>query len=200
MWRPGFNPWVVKIPWRRERLPTPAFWPGEFHGLYSPRGHRVRHDRVIFTSLQGTKRLPCWCRATESPFSAGDAGSILWSRRFLEEEKATNFNILAWKIPWTEELGGLQYRVTKSQTWLSNQVQQHKELRYHMQCGMSQTNYIKVYVHTHTHTQKLVPNCESLEDHLFGQYERKSSTDNTHNNKNWEADVLTYNEKLLSQL
>ena len=25
--------WVVKIPWRRERLPTPVFWPGEFHGL-----------------------------------------------------------------------------------------------------------------------------------------------------------------------
>ena len=25
-----------KIPWRRERLPTPVFWPGEFHGLYSP--------------------------------------------------------------------------------------------------------------------------------------------------------------------
>ena len=32
--RPGFNPWVGKIPWRRERLPTPVFWPGEFHGLY----------------------------------------------------------------------------------------------------------------------------------------------------------------------
>ena len=28
--------WVGKIPWRRERLPTPVFWPGEFHGLYSP--------------------------------------------------------------------------------------------------------------------------------------------------------------------
>jgi len=26
------------IPWRRERLPTPVFWPGEFHGVYSPRG------------------------------------------------------------------------------------------------------------------------------------------------------------------
>ena len=25
-----------KIPWRRDRLPTPVFWPGEFHGLYSP--------------------------------------------------------------------------------------------------------------------------------------------------------------------
>ena len=33
----GFKPWVGKIPWRRERLPTPIFWPGEFHGLYSPR-------------------------------------------------------------------------------------------------------------------------------------------------------------------
>ena len=30
--RPGFNPWVGKIPWKRERLPTPVFWPGQFHG------------------------------------------------------------------------------------------------------------------------------------------------------------------------
>ena len=28
-----------KIPWRRERLPISVFWPGEFHGLYSPWGH-----------------------------------------------------------------------------------------------------------------------------------------------------------------
>ena len=35
---------------RRDRLPTPVFWPGKFHGLsYSPWGHRVRHDRVTFT-------------------------------------------------------------------------------------------------------------------------------------------------------
>ena len=31
-----FSPWVGKIPWRRERLPTPVFWPRESHGLYSP--------------------------------------------------------------------------------------------------------------------------------------------------------------------
>ena len=36
----GFNPWVEKIPWRREKLPTLVLWPGEFHGLYSPRGHK----------------------------------------------------------------------------------------------------------------------------------------------------------------
>ena len=38
MRRPGLDPWVGKIPWRRERIPTPVFWPGEFHGLYSPWG------------------------------------------------------------------------------------------------------------------------------------------------------------------
>ena len=32
--RPGFDPWVGKIPWKWERLPTLVFWPGEFHGLY----------------------------------------------------------------------------------------------------------------------------------------------------------------------
>jgi len=37
---PGFDPWVGKIPWRREQLTTPVFWPGEggawqttLHGL-----------------------------------------------------------------------------------------------------------------------------------------------------------------------
>ena len=38
--RPGFDPWVGKIPWRRERLPTPVFWPGEFHELYSSWGRK----------------------------------------------------------------------------------------------------------------------------------------------------------------
>ena len=36
----GFDPWVGKIPGRRERLLTPVFWPGEVHGLYSPQGRK----------------------------------------------------------------------------------------------------------------------------------------------------------------
>ena len=32
--RPGFDPLVAKIPWRRERLSIPVVWPGELHGLY----------------------------------------------------------------------------------------------------------------------------------------------------------------------
>ena len=29
--RPRFGPWVGKVPWRREWLPTPVFLPGESH-------------------------------------------------------------------------------------------------------------------------------------------------------------------------
>ena len=41
--------WVLSLdwedPWRRERLPTPVFRSGEFHGLYSPwESQRVGHD------------------------------------------------------------------------------------------------------------------------------------------------------------
>ena len=37
---------------------------------------------------------------------------------------ATHFSIPAWKIPWTEEPGGLQtHGVSKSQTGLSNLAQ-----------------------------------------------------------------------------
>ena len=34
----GSIPGLGISPWRRERLPTPVFWPGEFHGVYSPWG------------------------------------------------------------------------------------------------------------------------------------------------------------------
>ena len=29
-----------RFPWRRKRLPTSLFWPGGFHGLYSPWGRK----------------------------------------------------------------------------------------------------------------------------------------------------------------
>ena len=54
----GFNPWVGKIPWRRERLPTPVFWPGEFHGLYSPWG-RKELDTTKQLSLYFIEDLQC---------------------------------------------------------------------------------------------------------------------------------------------
>ena len=53
--------------------------------------------------------LPWWLSGKESAGNAGAsgaAGSIPGSGKS-EEEMATHSNILAWKIPWTEEPGGL---------------------------------------------------------------------------------------------
>ena len=44
-----FDPWVGKIPWRREWLPTPVFLPGEFYGQRNLAGYspwsRIELDR-----------------------------------------------------------------------------------------------------------------------------------------------------------
>ena len=56
--RPGFNPWVRKIPWRRKWQPTPVFLPGESHWQrslesYSPQGckesKRLSNSLSLFT-------------------------------------------------------------------------------------------------------------------------------------------------------
>ena len=43
------------------------------------------------------------------PINAGDMGSIPGSGGSPGGEMATCFSILAWKIPWTEEPGGLRF-------------------------------------------------------------------------------------------
>ena len=47
--------------------------------------------------------------------SACNAASLGWDDP-LKKEMATHSSILAWRIAWTEESGGLQYWVTKNQT------------------------------------------------------------------------------------
>ena len=39
--RPGFNPWVGKIPWRRVWQPIPVFLPGKSHGQRSLVGYSL---------------------------------------------------------------------------------------------------------------------------------------------------------------
>ena len=46
--RPRFNPWVGKISWRRERLPTLVFWPGEFHGVHGVTKSQIQLSNFHF--------------------------------------------------------------------------------------------------------------------------------------------------------
>ena len=77
--RPRFNSWVGKIHWRRHRLHTPVF-------LGFPWGPAGK----------------------ESACNVEVLGSIPGLGRSLEKGMTTYSSILAWKIPWTEEPGGLQ--------------------------------------------------------------------------------------------
>ena len=56
--RPGFDPWVGKIPGRSEQLPTPAFWPGEFM------------DRIVHGVAKSWTGLSDSLHFTESSYSS----------------------------------------------------------------------------------------------------------------------------------
>ena len=64
--RPGFNPWVGKIPWRRKWQPTPVLLPGKFHGQRSLVGYSPWDGKESDT----TERLHSLCvnsQATVGP-------------------------------------------------------------------------------------------------------------------------------------
>ena len=119
--------------WRRKWQPTPVFLPGESQGRRSPVGYspwgRTELDlteRLHFTSRIG-KRYSCGSMEKNLP-----AQQETWVRSLgqgdpLEKEIAMHCNILAWKIPWTEEPGRLEsiglHRVRHD--WMTKQ-QQHR--------------------------------------------------------------------------
>ena len=78
--RPGFDPWVGKIPWRRERLPTPVLWPGEFHGERSLGGYSPWDCKESDT----TERLPhtevLWVLIAWHFMGLGSSGEKFWRR------------------------------------------------------------------------------------------------------------------------
>ena len=83
-----------KIPWREE--------PG---GLYSPWGRKESDttEQLHFDKVH--QGLPWWLSSKESAKQEMWVQSLGWGR-LLEKEMATHSNILAWEIPWTEELHG----------------------------------------------------------------------------------------------
>jgi len=50
----GFDPWVRKIPWRREWLPTPVFLPKESHSQRSLVGYSSWSCKALYTTEQLT--------------------------------------------------------------------------------------------------------------------------------------------------
>ena len=79
--RPGFHPSVGKIPWRREWLPTPVFWPRGFTPTHSMGLQRVQHGWATFTFMSkktlglSSRRIDafelwCWRRLLRVPWTS----------------------------------------------------------------------------------------------------------------------------------
>ena len=114
---PMWETWVRKIPWRREMLPTPVFLPGEFHGRGAWRAvvHGVSKScRRLSTHTQRYTYRYTWGFHGGSvvdipPAKQETQGRSMSRKDPLENGMATHSTILAWRIPWTEEPGRLQF-------------------------------------------------------------------------------------------
>ena len=93
------------------------------------------------------KESSCQCRRCKRCGFDPWVGKIPWRRKWKPIPV-----FLAWKIPWTEEPGGLVYVITKSWTGLSMKV--HVHVHGHAR--------VCVCMHTHTHTHSLVPEPTNL--------------------------------------
>ena len=82
--RPGFDPWVRKIPRRRKLQPIPIFLPGEFHGQrswvgYSRRGCKDSDVTERLTlHFMGSEGLPWWLSSKESACECRRHGFDPW--------------------------------------------------------------------------------------------------------------------------
>ena len=111
--------WVWSLDWEdpleKGRLPTPVFWPREFHGLYSPWGHRVGHNWATFSDwlTDGEHHLwvdfasiifsGCWSRKLLSTFLKSgkywsDSLSKITMSEIRYDQKYNGINILHFKL------------------------------------------------------------------------------------------------------
>ena len=91
MLKTGFDLWVGKIPWRRELLLTPVFWPGEFHGLYSVWGCKEL-DMTEQFSLSAFFMVQC-----SYPYTTTGKTISLTIRTFVGKVMSLLFNMLSKK-------------------------------------------------------------------------------------------------------
>ena len=133
--RPGFNPWVGKIPWRRKWQSTPVLLPGKSHGQrslvgYSPWGRKELDTTewlnwtelkqlTITHSLIVSHGLPKWLNGKEYACSGGDKCLISGLGRSPGEGNGNPLQYSCLENPrdrgaWWAAV----YGVAQSRTWL----------------------------------------------------------------------------------
>ena len=99
--RPGFDPCVGQIPWRRKWQPTPVLLPGNFHGWrslvgYSPWGRKELHTTEQLHFLT----FPFFLMV----FPVVTYGCESWTTKKAEHQRIDAFQLWCWrrlvKVPW----------------------------------------------------------------------------------------------------
>ena len=87
----GFNPWVGKLPWGREQLPTPVLLPGDLHGQRSLVGCSAWGCKESDTTAWITLSLHCQFikkhLAKFNSYSQQTSQHTRKRRKFLQTEK-----------------------------------------------------------------------------------------------------------------
>ena len=66
-------------------------------------------NKMMIEQIAQERSFPGGSGGKASVYNAGDQGLIPGEEDPLEKEMATHSSTLAWKIPWTEEPGRLQF-------------------------------------------------------------------------------------------
>ena len=121
---------------------------------FSPWGHKDRTRLSYWTELNWTGGSD----GKESACNAGDVGlSLSWDDP-LEENMATGSSILAWRIPQTEEPGGLQSIGSQSRTRLSD-TYTHKKKPERLSIVGSKFSLLRIMPILFFITCLALPNC-----------------------------------------
>ena len=113
--RPGFNPWVGKIPWRRAWQPTPVFLPGESSWteepveLQSMGSQRVWYNWEIKHMVYKWQHWDIRCSDTQSRFNykRKNVELLFWKCFQGKQMFANKINVPAWVLCLLRQAGSL---------------------------------------------------------------------------------------------
>ena len=112
-WCAVWETWVQSLGWEdplEESMAThfsiPAWRIPMYRGAWWAIAHGVTESDITEWLRIAQHMLPRWLRGKESTCQA-DVGLILGQEDPLEKEMGTHYSLLAWEIPWTEEVDRL---------------------------------------------------------------------------------------------
>ena len=132
----GFDPWVRKIPWRSERLPTPVFWPGEFHGVAKSQTEQLS------LSLSFYRQEECWSQGGASIWGREGWSSAEIKRQIPDQIWSWSPNCLLGTshiTPWHWQSAAVSCLATTCQK-LGDTEQMAASYRHHGDHGASSTD------------------------------------------------------------